>query len=246
MTNNVTKGDDKKVRGKFLTFFFGIIRFFLKLILICIIGTVAVNVCMVLIEQKKELSVSEASCLTEVDCIYVLGCSVQKGKPSYLLKDRLDKAIEVYNAYEIKPVIVVSGDHKTRYYNEVKAMKEYLVENGIPSEKIFLDHAGYNTYDSFYRARHSFGIKRLVIVTQKYHMSRSIYIARCFGMDAYGVCAEDVKYDNQFWRDEREILARNKDFLWCLFKPESEVSGDKYDLSGNGDDTNEKVVQETK
>ncbi|SEG02366.1 protein SanA, affects membrane permeability for vancomycin [Eubacterium ruminantium] len=204
------------------------------ILFICIAGTIAVNIEIILREKKKIRSIEDIP--KDYDCILVLGCSVREdGTPSSVLRERLDKAIELYNRYGGK--ILMSGDHKTLYYNEVRVMKEYAVSHGVPSEDIFLDHAGYSTYDSIYRAKYTYDIKKMVIVTTKYHLFRALYIADVFGIDAYGYASKDVKSE-AVYNNIREIFARDKDFISCILKPQSEVTGDKISIFGNGDVTN--------
>ena len=152
------------------------------------------------------------------DYILVLGASVKNNKPSLMLRDRLDKAIELYNGSN---KIIVSGDHQNDDYNEVVIMKDYLVEHDVNEEDIILDEYGLSTYDSMYRLKNVFKVDKCVIVTQKYHLYRSIYVARKLGVDAIGVPAEDIRYRNQKLRDIREYLARVKDFFKAMIKPKS-------------------------
>ena len=100
-------------------------------------------------------------------------------------------------------------------------MKNYAIKNGINSNMISLDYAGISTYDSIYRMKHVFKLKKIVIVTQKYHLYRALYIAQSLGIEAYGIDATKVRYVGQSYRDLREILARNKDFIKCIFKPKA-------------------------
>ena len=174
----------------------------------------------------------------EVECIIVLGGGIRKDKPSPLLQDRLDKAIELYKE-GLAPKIIMSGDHGTKDHDEVNVMKNYAIENGVPSEDIFMDHAGFSTYDTMYRAKNIFGVKKAIIVTQKYHIFRSVYIANKLGIDAYGVSAEDIKHQWPIYREFREVLARDKDLFKCIFKPKSKVVGEKIDITGSGDVTND-------
>lgn len=185
------------------------------------------------------LSVEEAEKLEDVECIIVLGAGVRSdGTPSAMLQDRLDKALELYEA-GVSDTIIVTGDHREKYYDEVNTMKNYLIGNGVPSEAIFMDHAGLSTYDSMYRAVNIFGVKSAVVVTQKYHMYRALYDAQALGIEAYGVYAKDVVYNGQTYRQIREIAARLKDVAYCIVKPESTVSGEPISLEGSGDVTND-------
>jgi vancomycin permeability regulator SanA len=168
------------------------------------------------------------------DCIMVLGAQVKPdGTPSTMLADRLDTAIQLYK-YGVAPKLLLSGDDGQIEYNEVTAMLEYAKVQGVPAKDIFLDHAGFSTYESVYRAQYIFGVKNMVIVTQRYHEYRALYIAQRFGIEVKGVSAVDKRYINQGFRDIREIMARDKDFFKCIVKPEPTYLGDKIDISGDG------------
>ena len=156
-----------------------------------------------------------------------------------MLEDRLLEGIKLYQN-NVSNKIIMSGDHGRKEYNEVKIMKDYAIEKGIPSENIFMDHAGFSSYESIYRAKEIFGANKIVIVTQKYHLYRALYIANQLGIEAYGVGADPRQYVGATYRELREILARNKDFVKCIFKPEPTYLGDTIPVSGNGDITNDK------
>ncbi len=159
--------------------------------------------------------------IKDVDTIIVLGAKVyDDGRLSLMLKDRLDKTIEVYNKLDIKKVIV-SGDSEHKDYDETTKMKEYLINNGIPEESIVVDIYGLSTYDSIYRLKNVYDVNKAIIITQKYHLYRALYIANSLGIDVYGIPSGGEDYFGQTARELREILARNKDFLTSLFNVES-------------------------
>ena len=189
--------------------------------------------------KEKIISKEEALKVKEIDCILVLGAKVQDGKPRPLLEDRIKTAIELYKIGAAKKIIM-SGDHGKKDYDEVNVMKDYAVKEGIPSEDIFMDHAGFSTYDSIYRAKEIFKAKNIIIVTQEYHLYRALYIANELGLNAYGVKANPQKYSDALYREAREVLARNKDFVKCIFKPKSTYLGEEIPISGNGNSTNDK------
>ncbi|XCP85015.1 ElyC/SanA/YdcF family protein [Roseburia hominis] len=185
------------------------------------------------------ISLEDASSLMDRDCILVLGAGVRDdGSPSPMLKDRLDTGIDLY-LNESAPKLLMSGDHGHKDYNEVQTMKDLAMEAGIPSEDIFMDHAGFSTYDSLYRARDVFQAEKIIIVSQEYHLYRALYIARALGLDAYGVPADTQRYAGQTVRDLREIAARDKDFLTSLFKPAPKYLGEAIPVSGDGNLTND-------
>ena len=185
------------------------------------------------------LTPEEAAKLTDVDCILVLGCYVHdSGRPSDMLADRLRRGIELYQS-GAAPKVLMSGDHGQKDYNEVKAMKLKAVEAGIPSEDIFMDHAGFSTYESIFRARDVFAADKIIIVTQEYHLYRALHVANALGVEAYGVGADYHTYVGQAYRELREILARNKDFATSILKPAPTYLGEVIPVSGDGNLTND-------
>ncbi|MGM9663812.1 MAG: vancomycin high temperature exclusion protein [Eubacteriales bacterium] len=146
----------------------------------------------------------------------VPGASVVNGRLSHMLEDRMKTAVYLYKNGKAKKLLL-SGDYESEDYNEVGAMKRYALENGVAEEDILLDYSGFSTYETVSRAKKLFGINRAVIVTQRYHLYRAIYIGRSFGMDVIGADAAIRSYHGQVARNMREILALDKDFLLCLF-----------------------------
>ncbi len=179
---------------------------------------------------------------SDYDCIIVLGCLVKAdGTPCDMLRDRLDRGIALYQQ-NAAPKILMSGDHGQPQYDEVNAMKQYAMNAGVPSEDIFMDHAGFSTYETMYRAKEIFGAERVLIVTQEYHLYRAVYIAQQLGMQAEGVNADYHSYWGQGTRDLREVLARCKDFVMCMVQPEPTYLGEAISLTGSGDITNDKTI----
>lgn len=172
------------------------------------------------------------------DCIIILGCGVKDdGRPSDMLYDRIITGVELYKK-GIAPRILMSGDHGRTDYDEVGTMKKYAVDMGVPEDAVFCDHAGFSTYESMVRANKVFGIENAVVVTQSYHLYRALFDAESFGIDAYGVSADVRRYLGQTNRNIREIIARNKDFIFCVFKPDPKYLGEKIDITGSGSVTN--------
>ncbi len=171
------------------------------------------------------------------DCVLVLGCKVYPdGRLSDRLADRVQVALDALEA-GLSDTLLVSGDHRTDSYDETGAMKAYAVAHGISSERVFEDHDGYSTYESVWRAKNVFGAKKVLIVTQEYHLYRALYLAEKLGLEAYGVAADLRTYAHRFRHGIREVLARCKDVYFGLKQPLPEVSGGNWDLHGNGDDT---------
>ena len=205
-----------------------------------IVATLMLGINGYIIKKTKDRIVNNIENISDFDCILVLGAGIRGNEPSPMLEDRLNTAIQLYEK-GVAPKIIMSGDHGTKDYDEVNIMKEYAISKGVPSEDIFMDHAGFSTYDSVYRAKEIFQVKKIVIVTQKYHLYRALYIAKKQDIEAYGVASNPRRYAGQKMRDIRELIARDKDFFKCLFKFKSKYLGEVIPVSGNGDITNDKL-----
>ena len=206
------------------------------LILIGVISIAGINFYMCHSIQKQF-----SSDIKDADCILVLGAGIRNGKPTPMLNDRLEQAISLYQDKKA-PKMIMSGDHGKDDYNEVGVMKQFAIDKGIPSNDIFMDHAGFSTYESLYRAKEIFQAKKVIIVTQDYHLYRALYIANQLGIEAVGVSSNPRDYSGQAMRDVREVAARCKDFLTCIFKPEPTYLGQTIPVSGDGDITNDQAI----
>ncbi|MBS5938145.1 ElyC/SanA/YdcF family protein [Clostridium sp.] len=166
------------------------------------------------------------------DTIIVLGAGVKNnGTPSDILADRLETSIEVYNE-GAAGALILSGDHGREEYNEVGAMKDYVLKNNIDESIVFMDHAGFSTYDTMYRAKEIFKVKSAVIVTNEYHLPRALYIARKLGIEAYGVKSDKRGYQLMDSYKKREVLAKLKDFAYVnILKPEPKFLGESIPVS---------------
>ncbi len=205
-----------------------------------VIVIVGINTHMIHSVSARILSQEEATRLENVDCVIVPGCRVwDNGTPSLMLSDRLDRGIALYEA-GIAPKLLMSGDHGQHNYDEVNAMKDYAMGAGVPSEDVFMDHAGFSTYETMYRAKEVFDADTVIIVTQEYHLYRAVYIANALGLDAYGVSSDYHVYQGRYRNEVREMLARTKDFMTSLYKPEPTYLGEVIPISGNGDLTNDR------
>ena len=209
---------------------------------LCILGITALTVINSIVKLStgdQIISSEEAAKLEDIDCILVLGCFVKDdGRPSDMLFDRLTRGVELYDM-GAAPKLLMSGDHGREEYDEVAAMKQFAIDEGIPSEDVFMDHAGFSTYESIYRAKEIFQADKILIVTQEYHLYRALYIANQLGVEAYGVSSDYHTYVGQFMRDFREMLARVKDCATCIFKPEPTYLGDAIPIFGDGNLTND-------
>lgn len=162
----------------------------------------------------------------EYDVIIVLGAGVRAdGTPSDILADRLKTSVDVYSKDKNK-ILLLSGDHEEDGYNEVRVMKDYVMKYNLDEKRIFMDHAGFSTYDTMYRAKKIFKANKAVIVTNEYHLPRAIYIARKLGIDAYGVASDRREYELMDKYKKRELLAQLKDFIYVnILKPKPKFLG---------------------
>ena len=204
---------------------------------ICSAAVLGINFYVVKSSEKYILDMDNAG--EGYDCVLVLGCGVWGDRPSHMLEDRLLVGIELCkNGASEK--LLMSGDHGREEYDEVNVMKKFATDRGLASEDVFMDHAGFSTYESMYRARDIFKAKKVLIVTQEYHLYRAIFVARRLGLEAYGVTSDLRDYGGQIFRDIREILARNKDLAYTIIQPEPTYLGEAIPVQGNGNATNDK------
>lgn len=213
---------------KYLSFSLLLILFIIIIINLIIVKDIKDNI----------ITLEDAIKIDKIDCILILGASIKGNNPSPMLEDRLLQGISLYEN-RVSKKILVSGDHLSEEYDEVNGMKDYLLGHKIPSQDIFMDHAGISTYDSIYRAKSIFKTKKIIIVTQKYHLYRALYIAKQLDIEAYGIASNLRPYTNQEKRELREILARVKDFFKIILKKPSTYSGEEISIQGNGDITND-------
>lgn len=193
----------------------------LLIFLLAVIATGAfailgINYYVLLSQSKNIVSTAEASGKKSVTHILVLGCGVFGDEPSAMLEDRLLRTIEV--AAEIPEArLILSGNNSGEEYNEVGVMKSFCLKNGISEERILTDDYGFSTGESITNLKKVFKAEKVIIVTQKYHLSRAMHIASQYGIEAYGVPSNQRRYKMQLYYSLREVAARNKDFFKYLF-----------------------------
>ena len=191
-----------------------------------IIWTVIINF-YVILSTKNRIVSGDSELLTDIDYIVILGAGIRRGKPSPMLEDRLKTGISLYNN-DISNKILITGDHMNDDYDEVTVMKNYLLEHGIPEEDIIADNYGISTYDSIYRVKNVYKSNKVVIVSQRYHLYRALFLSDNLDLESYGVEADLRYYYGQWYREIREILARNKDFIKGIIKPKAVYTAFNY------------------
>jgi len=187
-----------------------------KKVIIILIILIFIYVCLV---NLIVIAISNKYIDNEIDYndykyVLVLGAKVNGNTPSLILKDRLDKVVEIYNKNN-NINIIVSGDSKNKnIYDEVTVMYNYLINKGVNNSNIIKDERGLSTYDSIIRIKDIVNKNKIIIVTQKYHLYRSVYIARSYDMNVIGISTIDTKYYGELKREIREIIARVKDHVY--------------------------------
>ncbi len=206
-----------------------VLRRLLSLLLVlCILGAIAVfggSGWMVLHVRDRSLTLDD-SFPQALDGILVLGCGLgPDGRPKPMLHDRMTVAVILYQS-GLADRLLLSGDGVTRPgYDEPGAMAAFALERGVPEEALILDREGVNTAASVRRARDVYGMKRLGVVTQKYHLSRALFLAESYGLDAWGISATLRTYGpKQVIWSAREVLARDRDFARMVLSDKLERS----------------------
>jgi vancomycin permeability regulator SanA len=195
-------------------------------------GLIFVSLVNFTVKETGEGMIYSVETAAQKQLALVLGAKVhENGRLSDMFRDRVETAISLYEAGKVGKILV-SGDHGQENYDEVNAAKDYLLDRGVAGEDIFLDHAGFDTYDSIYRARDVFQAKSVIIVTQAYHMPRALYIAEKLGVDAAGVSADLTQYGGQEARDFREKFAVVKAWLDVVLRSEPTYLGEPVPISG--------------
>lgn len=236
--------NNKKAEKPTKSVFKRIVNIFLILILIAALGIISLAVSNnIVIKSAGDyiLTPDEAREL-DADCILVLGCRAIGDEPSLMLEHRIMTGIELFES-GASDRLLMSGDHGRSDYDEVYAMKKYALERGIDADSVFCDHAGFSTYESMYRAKEIFGCKKIIVVTQKFHLSRAVYIGRRLGMEVYGVACDRGVYAMEKANNKREAMARPIAILQCLFKPKPKYLGDAIPISGKGSATDDKTFE---
>lgn len=204
-------------RGRAARILIRVAMVMLCLVLVCMIGAFTISEYVRISTDSSIYSgADELGSVSDVDCIVILGAGLKSdGTPSHMLEDRIKVGVNVMNVTGIK-YILMSGDRSGDYYDEPAAMKTYAESLGVEPERILIDGKGYSTYESISRLKDEYGFERVIVITQKYHLHRALYISRFFGIESVGVSSDLRGYRNQTAREIREILARVKDFFMCM------------------------------
>lgn len=215
-----------------------------KLLKKCIVGLLAVGclgliaitmINLTIVMNAGKYVQTDINEIEEAQAIIVLGAFVRGDNLSMVLEDRVKAAIDLYEEGKA-PKILLSGDHGQVEYDEVNSMRKYVLKMGVDEENIFLDHAGFDTYDTMYRAKEVFGVESAIIVTQDFHIDRAVYIARELGIDAVGYSVNQDKYKTSLQMNwyGREFLSRVKAFIDVQFHSNPKYLGMMIPITGDG------------
>jgi vancomycin permeability regulator SanA len=201
----------------------------LKLLIACAVLTIVILAPTIIVNlstRSERFSISELQSVPENEVTIVLGAGVlPDGTPTPYLKNRIATAVDLYKAGRTKKLLM-SGDNSEAHYNEPEVMKHYAESLGVKSEDIILDFAGFNTYDSCYRANKIFGLTNAIIVTQGYHLPRAVVTCKGLGINTVGVAAKKQGRDFTVTYILREYISTNKALLQLIFKPQPKLLGD--------------------
>lgn len=203
------------------------------LILVGVLAVLVITINLVVFYSGQANLYKDPNDLPATKVGLLLGAKVHRdGRLSQMMQDRADTALSAYENGKIEKILM-SGDHGTSGYDEVNTVKNYLLDKGVRAEDLFLDHAGFDTYDSVYRAKAIFGVSEMTIVTQKFHLPRAVYIANSLNIKAHGLIADKRDYAGMFWNESREVLARSKAFLDITTGAKPKFLGEPISIDGD-------------
>lgn len=211
-------------------------RYKIRIIIIAIIFFIGfiILININIVKRSESLIYDSIENVPNAQAALVLGARVYQGNVlSTMFQDRAETALRLYESGKVDKILI-SGDHNTQGYDEVNSAKHFFLVNRVPSEDIFLDHAGFDTYDSIYRARDVFKAESLIVVTQEFHLPRAVYIGDKLGIQVYGVKADQHIYSSIKRNELREVLARIKACYNILFNSKPYFLGLEIPLSGSG------------
>jgi len=184
-------------------------------------------------EQSADYIFSDINKVPQAQTALILGARVfPDERMSSMLEDRSLTAFELYYKGKVKKILI-SGDHGEKGYDEVNTVKNWLLKKGVLAEDIFLDHAGFDTYDSLFRAKHIFQVESLIIITQNFHLPRAVYLGRNLDINAYGFVADKHFYRNIEYNEFREKIANIKGFFEIQFGSKPKYLGEPIPITGD-------------
>ncbi|NOQ68375.1 hypothetical protein GQ568_02960 [Patescibacteria group bacterium] len=221
-------------------------KFFKKIFLAVVAGLIIAIFAILAINfyinsQSNPYIFQDINDLPEAEVVLVLGAKVyEQGIMSGMLQDRVETAFDLYEKGRVEKILI-SGDHGREDYDEVNTVKDHLLEKGVKSGDIFLDHAGFDTYDSLYRAKEIFEVQSVIVTTQNFHLPRAVYIGKSLGIETYGLSADKHLYANIDYNESREIFSKVKAFFDVSLRAKPKFLGEKIPIFGDSGKSWDKI-----
>jgi SanA protein len=188
-------------------------KYIKPLIYLSIIGLTTVAIVNYYVKSKTDsLIYTTQNNLLKTEVGIIFGAGINGNKPSKYLKDRLDAGISLYKSHKIEKILL-SGDNGNDEHDELTVMKNYCYKHGVDTTKIYIDYAGFDTYSTMYRAKYIFKINKAILISQKYHLNRAIYLGNKLGVKSTGYSANVGDYNGYKYVTTREYLSVFKSVL---------------------------------
>ncbi|MFK7113825.1 ElyC/SanA/YdcF family protein [Flavobacterium oreochromis] len=203
-----------------------------KIILITLIGIISsIGVNSYVKKVTNSLIYNSSKNLPTTSAGIIFGAGIKGDKPSKYLKDRLDAGIRLYRSKKINKILL-SGDNGREEYDELTVMKTYCYQHGVDTTKIYLDYAGFDTYSTMSRAKTIFKINQAILISQKYHLNRAIFIGNKLGVKSVGYSADNGQYKGYNYARFREYFSRLKAFIDVLRNRKPKFLGTQIPIDG--------------
>lgn len=216
-----------------------LIRFIKPICILVVLGVVTVVATNFYVKLTTDsLIFSSKNNVPKVKVAIIFGAGINGNKPSKYLKDRLDAGISLYKNHKVDKLLL-SGDNGRDEHDELTVMKLYCYENGVDTNKIYIDYAGFDSYSTMYRAKEIFKVDTAILVSQKYHLNRCVYIGNKLGIKSYGFSANNGTYLGYKYVSFREYLAITKSVIDVWRKRKPQYLGEPVDVNGESNYTKE-------
>jgi SanA protein len=214
-------------------------RHFKKILILGIIGLIVILITNYDVNSKTESFIFDSQeTMPKTTVGIIFGAGINGDQPSKYLKDRLDAGISLYKNHTIQKILL-SGDNGRDEHDELTVMKIYCYKNGVDTTKIYIDYAGFDSYSTMYRAKHLFKIDTAILVSQKYHLARAVYLGNSLGVKSYGFVADVGEYRGHRYVKTREYLSVFKSVVDVFRDREPRFMGDEVNINGLSNYTKE-------
>ncbi len=212
---------------------------FKKLLYISLIGLlVLILVNFYVKSQTNSLIYESISQVPKIEVGIIFGAGINGDKPSKYLKDRLDAGILLYKSKKINKILL-SGDNGNDQHDELTVMKKYCFANGVDTTKIYIDYAGFDSYSTMYRAKVIFKIDKAILISQKYHLNRAVFLGNKLGVNSQGFSANVGDYNGYKYVCFREYFSTFKSAIDVLRNRKPHFLGDSVSINGFSNYTKE-------